>query len=175
MQALLLAVKTTHVARTLLTLAFAQLSYQLSGKPRPLSGLLWPFWALVSGIPPLLVLVTLLLVFITATYILLKHKPALLVRCWLLRVRLRTGSSSSTQCQVLLPAQEAQMARSLLKESHLKLSFVEKLVPGLQRAIETSLQWVRLLKSLADCVALYLVVIAVSCMYAREVSDPVGP
>ena len=68
-----------------------------------------------------------------------------------------------------LLAQEAHRAKSLLEESHFKLDFVEKLVPGLQRAIETSLQWVTLLKSLADCVALYLVVIAVSSMHEREV------
>ena len=86
MQALLLAVKTTHVARTLTTLAFAQLCYQLSGKHRPLSVLLWPFWTLVTGIPPLLVLVALLLSFITATYILLEHKPAMLVSHGLQRI-----------------------------------------------------------------------------------------
>ena len=84
-----------------MTLAFAQLCYHLSGKPRPLSVLLWPFWALVTGNSPMLVLVTLLLSFITATYILLEHKPAMLVSHWLETIGLTTGGSSSPQCQVL--------------------------------------------------------------------------
>lgn len=79
-QVLLLAVEGSTSLRVLLSACFAQLCFQLHGRPKPDSLFLWPSWAMVNSMPPIFSLAVTLLAVIASAALVLQKSPERLVR-----------------------------------------------------------------------------------------------